>query len=175
MNRKDAWSTEEDQLLIQTIINTVKEGGTQIEGIKQGSDLLARTEAACGYRFNAILRKEYAEDLKAAKEGIKKEFIINGKKRLNKSKEITDVHEAKETTALVNVKEEDKLDPVSTTLIALDDVKATLESYIKENADLKEQLRQTKQVSNYNNKTDLLYEFAKVVANIIEQDYKKQG
>lgn len=169
MYRKDAWTIEEDQLLMKTIINKVKEGGTQLEGIKQGSKLLSRTEAACGYRFNAILRKEYADDLKAAKEGDKKEFIIEGKHRFSKKKAPSVTNN--ETGIDGKITEGTTTSPEGSKNMfsVLEDVKATLEFYMKENAQLKEQLQEMNEKPN---KEDLLYEFAKIVADIIAQDDK---
>lgn len=61
--RQDAWTDDEDVVLAKMVLYHMKEGKTQLEAFKEAAEKLARTPAACGYRWNASLRKKYTEDI----------------------------------------------------------------------------------------------------------------
>ncbi|WP_273125048.1 RsfA family transcriptional regulator [Bacillus weihaiensis] len=65
--RQDAWSNEEDELLAKTILAHIREGGTQSAAYKVVGDKIARTESACSYRWNSVIRKNYKEAIEEAK------------------------------------------------------------------------------------------------------------
>ncbi len=65
--RQDAWVEENDALLAEAVIRHVKEGSTQLNAFEEAGDLLNRTAAACGFRWNAVVRRIYEEDLAQAK------------------------------------------------------------------------------------------------------------
>lgn len=65
--RQDAWVEENDALLAEAVIRHVKEGSTQLNAFEEAGDLLNRTAAACGFRWNAVVRRIYEEDLAKAK------------------------------------------------------------------------------------------------------------
>ena len=67
MSRQDAWLQENDELLAEAVIRHVKEGSTQLNAFEEVGDLLNRTAAACGFRWNAVVRKMYEEQLAQAK------------------------------------------------------------------------------------------------------------
>ncbi|MER2000425.1 MAG: RsfA family transcriptional regulator [Lysinibacillus sp.] len=67
MSRQDAWLQENDELLAEAVIRHVKEGSTQLNAFEEVGDLLNRTAAACGFRWNAVVRKMYEEELAQAK------------------------------------------------------------------------------------------------------------
>ncbi|APH04272.1 hypothetical protein [Bacillus weihaiensis] len=71
--RQDAWSNEEDELLAKTILAHIREGGTQSAAYKVVGDKIDRTESACSYRWNSVIRKNYKEAIKEAKR--KKNYI----------------------------------------------------------------------------------------------------
>ncbi|MCH7320515.1 RsfA family transcriptional regulator [Solibacillus sp. MA9] len=66
-SRQDAWIEENDALLAEAVIRHVKEGSTQLNAFEEAGDLLNRTAAACGFRWNAVVRRIYEEDLSQAK------------------------------------------------------------------------------------------------------------
>src|SRR4051812_29935039 len=66
--RQDAWSEEEDRLLAETVISHIQTGKTQLEAFKEISDKLSRTKAACGFRWNALIRKQYEKEIETAKQ-----------------------------------------------------------------------------------------------------------
>jgi len=76
-NRQDAWTKEEDDLLTKTVIDYIRQGYTQLESFRQVAEQLNRTAAACGFRWNATLRKRYTEEIEQAKQVRKKTQINN--------------------------------------------------------------------------------------------------
>lgn len=68
MNRKDSWSAENDHILAEAILESVRNGGTQGEGFKVAAERLSRTPAACGFRWNSKVRKQYEDELEKAKQ-----------------------------------------------------------------------------------------------------------
>lgn len=65
--RQDAWSHEDDVLLAETVLRHIREGSTQLRAFDEVGDILNRTSAACGFRWNAVVRDRYVEDIKQAK------------------------------------------------------------------------------------------------------------
>ncbi|MFD1168454.1 RsfA family transcriptional regulator [Oceanobacillus caeni] len=66
--RQDAWTNDEDIILAETVLRYIREGKTQLEAFKEVSSQLSRTPAACGFRWNATIRKHYQEAIEQAKE-----------------------------------------------------------------------------------------------------------
>lgn len=69
--RQDAWSKDEDVLLAETVLRYIREGKTQLEAFKEVAKNLSRTSAACGFRWNASIRKQYQSAIQLAKEARK--------------------------------------------------------------------------------------------------------
>lgn len=65
--RQDAWSHEDDLLLAETVLRHVREGSTQLKAFEEVGDELNRTSAACGFRWNAEVRKRYHQAMELAK------------------------------------------------------------------------------------------------------------
>ncbi|MBM7645867.1 prespore-specific regulator [Scopulibacillus daqui] len=65
--RQDAWSHEDDLLLAETVLRHIREGSTQLDAFEEVGDKLNRTGAACGFRWNAIVRKKYEQAIEIAK------------------------------------------------------------------------------------------------------------
>ncbi|WP_078378570.1 RsfA family transcriptional regulator [Sutcliffiella halmapala] len=65
--RQDAWSEENDLLLAETVLRHVREGSTQLNAFEEVGDKLNRTSAACGFRWNAVVRHDYEKALQLAK------------------------------------------------------------------------------------------------------------
>ncbi|HLR15350.1 MAG TPA: RsfA family transcriptional regulator [Bacillota bacterium] len=70
--RQDSWTKEEDVLLAETVLHYIREGKTQLEAFKKVGKKLGRTSAACGFRWNATIRKRYEHAIVRAKEERKK-------------------------------------------------------------------------------------------------------
>lgn len=65
--RQDAWTAEEDRLLAELVLNHIRKGSTQLKAFKEAGEKLARTAAACGFRWNSFVRKNYGEEISHAK------------------------------------------------------------------------------------------------------------
>ncbi|HLR62219.1 MAG TPA: RsfA family transcriptional regulator [Lentibacillus sp.] len=65
--RQDAWTKDEDILLAETVLRHIREGKTQLEAFKDVAKQLSRTSAACGFRWNASIRKQYQDAIENAK------------------------------------------------------------------------------------------------------------
>ncbi|MDV2685931.1 RsfA family transcriptional regulator [Alkalihalophilus lindianensis] len=65
--RQDAWSHEDDVLLAETVIKHICEGSTQLQAFEEVGDELNRTSAACGFRWNAVVRQRYVRQIAEAK------------------------------------------------------------------------------------------------------------
>ena len=65
--RQDAWSTEDDERLASIVLRHIREGSTQLSAFEEGAELLGRTAAACGYRWNACVRKLHLPTIDLAK------------------------------------------------------------------------------------------------------------
>lgn len=83
--RQDAWTKDEDMILAETVLRFVRSGKTQMEAFNEVGKQLSRTPAACGFRWNATVRKQYEEAFKLAKQhgknGIEKQddYLIENK------------------------------------------------------------------------------------------------
>ncbi|MEW5322554.1 RsfA family transcriptional regulator [Geobacillus thermoleovorans] len=66
--RQDAWTKEEDELLANVVLQYIREGGTQLEAFAEVGRRLSRTAAACGFRWNSCVRKQYKEEIEQAKQ-----------------------------------------------------------------------------------------------------------
>lgn len=66
--RQDAWTKEEDELLANVVLQYIREGGTQLEAFAEVGRRLSRTAAACGFRWNSYVRKQYKEEIEQAKQ-----------------------------------------------------------------------------------------------------------
>ncbi|MBB6449397.1 prespore-specific regulator [Geomicrobium halophilum] len=72
--RQDAWTEEEDLMLAEIVLKNIREGKTQLKAFEEVGNKLERTSAACGFRWNATIRKKYDDAVKLAKQQ-KKENI----------------------------------------------------------------------------------------------------
>ena len=77
--RQDAWMEENDILLAETVLKHVREGSTQLSAFEEVGDALNRTAAACGFRWNAVVRREYETELEDAKKERKQAMRVLGK------------------------------------------------------------------------------------------------
>ncbi|WP_026566358.1 RsfA family transcriptional regulator [Bacillus sp. UNC41MFS5] len=65
--RQDAWSQDEDLLLAEVVLRHIREGGTQLQAFEEVGRQLTRTSAACGFRWNSFVRKQYKSGIELAK------------------------------------------------------------------------------------------------------------
>ncbi|MDV6379440.1 RsfA family transcriptional regulator [Sporosarcina sp. GW1-11] len=76
--RQDAWLESDDELLAETVLRHVREGSTQLSAFEEVGDALNRTAAACGFRWNAVVRREYEGELSEAKKERKQTLRVLG-------------------------------------------------------------------------------------------------
>lgn len=67
ITRQDAWSQDEDLILAETVLRYIREGGTQLKAFEEVGKRLSRTSAACGFRWNSYVRKQYKSGIELAK------------------------------------------------------------------------------------------------------------
>ncbi|MHC0036569.1 RsfA family transcriptional regulator [Pseudoneobacillus sp. C159] len=84
--RQDAWTEEDDLLLAETVLRHVREGSTQLNAFEEVGDKLNRTSAACGFRWNAVVRHRYEKALQLSKKQRKQKNRILGKEQGGKKK-----------------------------------------------------------------------------------------
>lgn len=71
ISRQDSWTNDNDLLLATIVLQNIRNGGTQLAAFKEVAKQLTRTPAACGFRWNSYVRKQYAEEIKQAKQNRK--------------------------------------------------------------------------------------------------------
>ncbi|PGB57646.1 precorrin-3B C(17)-methyltransferase [Bacillus anthracis] len=71
ISRQDSWTNDNDLLLASTVLQNICNGGTQLAAFKEVAKLLNRTPAACGFRWNSYVRKQYQEEIQQAKQNRK--------------------------------------------------------------------------------------------------------
>lgn len=74
--RQDAWTQDEDLLLAEVVLRHIKEGSTQLTAFEEVGKQLSRTAAACGFRWNSYVRKQYKSGIEHAKK-LRKELKKN--------------------------------------------------------------------------------------------------
>ncbi|MCD5322578.1 MULTISPECIES: RsfA family transcriptional regulator [Pontibacillus] len=93
--RQDAWTQDEDVLLAETVLRYIRLGKTQLEAFEEVARKLSRTSAACGFRWNATVRKRYSKGIQLAKEerkrgGVGKEEVASAEESIASAFSIDD-------------------------------------------------------------------------------------
>ncbi|MCU9612213.1 RsfA family transcriptional regulator [Caldibacillus lycopersici] len=65
--RQDAWTKDEDLLLAEVVLRHIREGSTQLKAFEEVGKKLSRTPAACGFRWNSQVRKQYKTGIELSK------------------------------------------------------------------------------------------------------------
>lgn len=94
--RQDAWTIEEDTLLAEIVLRHIRQGQTQLEAFTNAAHTLSRTAAACGFRWNASLRKQYEGAIDVAKQ-----TRLEQKKEVVSTKEGNGPHTIDETITML--------------------------------------------------------------------------
>jgi prespore-specific regulator len=66
-SRQDAWTEDDDLVLAEVTLRHIREGGTQLAAFEEVGQRLGRTPAACGFRWNSTVRKQYEAAIAIAK------------------------------------------------------------------------------------------------------------
>ncbi|WP_019152899.1 RsfA family transcriptional regulator [Robertmurraya massiliosenegalensis] len=158
-NRQDAWSNDEDLLLAEVVLRHIREGGTQLQAFEEVGKQLTRTAAACGFRWNSYVRKQYKSGIELAK-----------KQRKELRKQAQSVAEPEESEKEITV--EASSQEVAKPKISFEDFVSTLKSLyqqFEESIDSQEKIQELEKkvafltAENENLKKEL---------QTIEQDYK---
>ncbi|MFJ8068852.1 RsfA family transcriptional regulator [Peribacillus sp. NPDC096447] len=75
--RQDAWTHDEDLLLAEVVLRHIREGSTQLKAFEEVGKQLSRTSAACGFRWNSFVRKQYKSGIELAKKQRKEQVVNN--------------------------------------------------------------------------------------------------
>ncbi|MFS0654031.1 RsfA family transcriptional regulator [Bacillus sp. 179-C3.3 HS] len=147
--RQDAWSEENDLLLAETVLRHVREGSTQLNAFEEVGDKLNRTSAACGFRWNAVVRHQYEKALALAKKQRKQRMraLGNGqpaKKRLLYQPQVEETITHEEYAQELEPAKEETFAPASETAEQLQFVD---QSYNEELASLSHLLSQASNVT----------------------------
>ncbi len=153
--RQDAWTEEDDLILAEVTLRHIREGSTQLAAFEEVGRRLGRTAAACGFRWNSLVRKKYESAIKIAKAQRNQLKSKAGKKALQEqSNRIAAPGDpnAQETTVV-----DKETESVKETAITIDDV-------IRFLREQKESFKRMKQVDK------LLSEKEKEVAALREEN-----
>ncbi|WP_374717559.1 RsfA family transcriptional regulator [Neobacillus sp.] len=89
--RQDAWTQDEDLLLAEVVLRHIREGGTQLQAFEEVGKQLSRTPAACGFRWNSFVRKQYKSGIELAKKQrkeLKKQTVPQKDSQMNETQNI---------------------------------------------------------------------------------------
>ncbi len=84
-SRSDAWTPEDDVTLAELVLRHIREGSTQLVAFDEAASLLGRTSAACGYRWNGVVRRHYEDAIKEAKQVRRKALEERRNRRPNRT------------------------------------------------------------------------------------------
>lgn len=129
--RQDAWTSEDDLLLAETVLRHIREGSTQLKAFDEVGDKLDRTSAACGFRWNAEVRQNYEEAVQIAKRQ-RKEM----KRALaHQPQSVVAAQPSRTPQLIIDAEFSEELLPTQQTSLSMDDVIAYLRSYQQQTAD----------------------------------------
>lgn len=84
-SRSDAWTPEDDVTLAELVLRHIREGSTQLVAFDEAASLLGRTAAACGYRWNGVVRRHYEDPIRDAKQVRRKALEERRHRRPNRT------------------------------------------------------------------------------------------
>lgn len=171
-NRQDAWTQDEDLLLAEVVLRHIREGSTQLAAFEEVGEKLARTSAACGFRWNSLVRKKYETAVNLAKKQRKKGNTEQEEVMIQEDQD-NEVVETQATT--VETTNADKavhsisIDDMVAFLQSLKDIQGKQQKLEEQNATLE------KQVSNLEkekNATEHKYNELQREYQLMNEDYK---
>ncbi|WP_232698364.1 RsfA family transcriptional regulator [Brevibacillus daliensis] len=110
-SRQDAWTEDDDLVLAEVTLRHIREGGTQLAAFEEVGQRLGRTAAACGFRWNSTVRKQYDAAIAIAKtqrQQLKKSGRIQQTVHLHEEVQVIDTFEEKEESVVMKVEEPEK-------------------------------------------------------------------
>lgn len=161
--RQDAWSEENDLLLAEAVLRHVRDGSTQLKAFEEVGDILDRTSAACGFRWNAVLRKQYEQALGLARKHRKQSYRILHKKE--KSKELHILLESNTLSQNMN-------DVTNEEALTMSSVIEFLQNFNTSDQDAENLKKELEDVKQAKADLEVKYEELEKRAYTIEEDYK---
>ncbi|KKI88507.1 hypothetical protein WQ54_30375 [Bacillus sp. SA1-12] len=129
--RHDAWTLNDDTLLAESVLRHIREGSTQVAAFHEVGGKLNRTPAACGYRWNAVVRNQNVEAVEMAKNQKKNVKKMHDKKKDLQLNKLAEPMEYKNKTFEVN--EETNTTKSEVPSLTLDDCIDYLRNTLPEN------------------------------------------
>lgn len=161
--RQDAWTNDEDLVLAEVVLRHIREGSTQLAAFEEVGTKLTRTAAACGFRWNSSIRKEYEAAISIAKKQRK------SLKKVKPSRFIEEKQKGKTEPQIVNNKTEITIEDV---LIFLTEQKENIKKN-KEVADENIELRKKiESLSDENKKLQETLTELKANYKVMKTDYQ---
>ncbi|MFC4618113.1 RsfA family transcriptional regulator [Camelliibacillus cellulosilyticus] len=172
--RQDAWSHEDDLLLAETVLRHIREGSTQLDAFEEVGDKLNRTGAACGFRWNAIVRRKYEKAIEIAKKQ-RKQMKRAQQKRPRVWLPFSDSEaqrSAQETADIQTTSGQKKALTLNEVIVFLQNLQTQDQSAERLSAENEQLVRKNKELENENN--TLKKELKKLKDNqqTIEEDYQ---
>ncbi|MEM1505798.1 RsfA family transcriptional regulator [Domibacillus sp. 8LH] len=161
--RQDAWSEENDLLLAETVLRHVREGSTQLKAFEEVGDTLNRTAAACGFRWNAVIRQQYEKALGLARKQ-RKQHLRNGQKKERSS----GLHVISEN----NPVDRDTIEIPSSNTLTMREIIAFLQNINASEADYESLRRELETVKQEKTAIETKYEELEKRALTMQQDYE---
>jgi chromosome segregation ATPase len=161
--RQDAWTQDEDLLLAEVVLKYIREGGTQLAAFEEVGRSLSRTSAACGFRWNSFVRKQYKQGIELAKQQrkeLKKEGAIS-KSNVAETTHSQETNSHQETSLT--------LSDVIQYLRTYEDTEGDFGSLKEQNARLRDKLGQLEEENNRLTKEKREIENQ---LNLVKEDYK---
>ncbi|MBS4203891.1 RsfA family transcriptional regulator [Lederbergia citrea] len=134
--RQDAWNADEDNMLAEIVLSHIREGSTQLRAFEEAGGKLKRTAAACGFRWNSNIRKQYILGIELAK----KQRKVN---KDNKKHSVPHVHSNFNNDAPILQNSKEDVIVLADAVIffqKLETAIASIEKYKIENDELKKEI-----------------------------------
>ncbi|MCF6136997.1 RsfA family transcriptional regulator [Pseudalkalibacillus berkeleyi] len=171
--RQDAWNHDEDLLLAEVVLRHIREGGTQLAAFEEVGRKLSRTSAACGFRWNSLLRKRYDAAIAIAK---KQRKTMNQTSKPKKANE----KQRDQVKVMSNNAVELSLDEVIQYLQTLQETEAHSQAILSEYHQLQDEnanlIKQNKALSiqydQLQNEYEKIHEDHKVLLNFMDRARK---
>ncbi len=159
--RQDAWSHEDDLLLAETVLRHIREGSTQLVAFEEVGDKLNRTAAACGFRWNAEVRKNYEKAVDLAKRQRKE------RKKAMKQQATDRVTSISRTKEINTTKQPSTIDEIIHLLEQLKESTA-----LNNEAEFEQMKEYNQQLTNENEEWKVKYEQLQKDYETLKEDYQ---
>ncbi|MBR7553386.1 RsfA family transcriptional regulator [Allobacillus sp. GCM10007491] len=159
--RQDAWSHEDDLLLAETVLRHIREGSTQLVAFEEVGDKLNRTAAACGFRWNAEVRKNYEKAVDLAKRQRKE------RKKAMKQQATDRVTSISRTKEINTTKQPSTIDEIIHLLEQLKESTA-----LNNEAEFEQMKEYNQQLTNENGEWKVKYEQLQKDYETLKEDYQ---